>query len=480
MFPQTVESGYKIPKDAEIFNFELPLENRIKLLLSIGDYSTIQRLISILRISNNSIVGKTLFHVCKFCTSIPTIWRLDSAMALIDFDKVMGLEALDYVCFSLQKDTQIPFSCKVNAYTLLYNDSNKKRVFLYFDDFFNNDSISYEYKYKVIRDLINRDDSPRNLINHCISTLIHFGSSKDQSDQYHLLTCQAGLMFADLECFTNGENELLIICQSNCLASVKANAADMLLCSGSEKSKLVARNVLTEMSFNEGDIKTVYNNSENVHTESINFSALNTISMIVEEVSTYDTFVEFDRNCLISLLEKHDVNGLKNIFTVFYKIDCLEVMPYTKHNLTLKTIMNNVWTFINYSLKTINFKTELEKRFLEELGEMHNTCSSGYITRFANVFTGFIDDFGVSIGWEDQILSLFYLKMNNAIKTSQHKDLILEQMTSKGSEFKKLLITTLPDIIETIKKEFSSSLSETDIDLYIRKALSEFEGFTFK
>ncbi len=43
----------------------------------------------------------------------------------------------------------------------------------------------------------------------------------------------------------------------------------------------------------------------------------------------------------------------------------------------------------------------------------------------------------------------------------------------------KLLRTILPDIIESIKIEFKDHISESDIDLSIRRALSVFEGYEF-
>ncbi len=51
---------------------------------------------------------------------------------------------------------------------------------------------------------------------------------------------------------------------------------------------------------------------------------------------------------------------------------------YTAYNFNLKNIMNYVWTFINNSNKVSN-KVELEKRLIEEMREMNNTCSSGYL-----------------------------------------------------------------------------------------------------
>ncbi len=43
--------------------------------------------------------------------------------------------------------------------------------------------------------------------------------------------------------------------------------------------------------------------------------------------------------------------------------------------------------------------------------EMNTTCSSGYLTRFANIFSGFFRKWWrFSIGWDEQILSIFMVK----------------------------------------------------------------------
>ncbi len=62
------------------------------------------------------------------------------------------------------------------------------------------------------------------------------------------------------------------------------------------------------------------------------------------------------------------------------------------------------------------------------------------------------------IGWDEQILSIFYGKVNLAITSSLNKDLILENLIETENEndkqeFQKLLRTILPDIIESIKIE---------------------------
>ncbi len=156
---------------------------------------------------------------------------------------------------------------------------------------------------------------------------------------------------------------------------------------------------------------------------------------------------------------------------------------YTAYNFNLKNIMNYVWTFINIQIKFLT-RLNWKKRLIEEMREMNNTCSSGYLTRFANIFSGFLENGGVFIGWDEQILSIFYGKVNLAITSSLNKDLILENLIETENEndkqeFQKLLRTILPDIIESIKIEFKDHISESDIDLYIRRALSVFEGYEF-
>jgi hypothetical protein len=145
--------------------------------------------------------------------------------------------------------------------------------------------------------------------------------------------------------------------------------------------------------------------------------------------------------------------------------------------------MNYVWTFINISPPMYEKKNELEKRLIEEMREMYNTCSSGYLVRFANVFTGFLENGGVFIGWDEQILSIFYAKINLSIATSLNRDIILENLIEADendkAEFQLLLRTCLPTIIEAIREEFKEHLPESDIDIYIRRALSVFEGHGF-
>ncbi len=59
--------------------------------------------------------------------------------------------------------------------------------------------------------------------------------------------------------------------------------SDMLLSYGSSENKEEAKIILDSLSFDNHTIKTIYNNNENVHTSTINKTAINTITIIIED-----------------------------------------------------------------------------------------------------------------------------------------------------------------------------------------------------
>ncbi len=365
-------------------------------------------------------------------------------------------------------------------------------------------STTFQFKYKTVKFLVSErqeNNITSLMVEYCISVLLsnfHGPSySKINNEtyedylQFFILTCQLSLSYVPkLKCSCIAENKLLEICKNqNLSVNIRADASDMLLSYGSSENKEEAKIILDSLSFDNHTIKTIYNNKENVHTSTINKTAINTITIIIEDVNKMfqreDIWI-LTENILQNLIEKYPPNFkplIDNATKAYNRIMYLDNALYTAYNFNLKNIMNYVWTFINNSNKVSN-KVELEKRLIEEMREMNNTCSSGYLTRFANIFSGFLENGGVFIGWDEQILSIFYGKVNLAITSSLNKDLILENLIETENEndkqeFQKLLRTILPDIIESIKIEFKDHISESDIDLYIRRALSVFEGYEF-
>lgn len=128
---------------------------------------------------------------------------------------------------------------------------------------------------------------------------------------------------------------------------------------------------------------------------------------------------------------------------------------------------------------------QLYTRLEQELADMYNTCSQGYLTRLINVFSGFgVEDVGISIAFEDQIYAIFSLKVNEHIAAAPEelKDTLLEELTVSTNEPERRMNLTrylrpyLSKIWNEIFDEFSANLTTTDLDLYCRKVLLKYEG----
>jgi hypothetical protein len=84
---------------------------------------------------------------------------------------------------------------------------------------------------------------------------------------------------------------------------------------------------------------------------------------------------------------------------------------YSVYSLSLSNVLVHLWTYIVGH----EHEKDMTTRLIEELVEMSATCSTGYISRLANVLSGF-GDFSVRISWEDQIVANFTGRLNAAAR----------------------------------------------------------------
>ena len=186
--------------------------------------------------------------------------------------------------------------------------------------------------------------------------------------------------------------------------------------------------------------------------------------------------------------------------------------------------MVKLWSYI-YSNEN---KSEMQKRLLQELEDMAGTCSSGFISRLVNTISGF-GELSISISFEDQIVSNFSARLNSYaqkicdnnsifrqnknvynVNSSENENLnvvyndvlklhekdknenedviekfydaVLNEMMITSSDYKNrpsfLLFfrTYMSKIREEMFNEFIEYVSESEFDLYFRKALSYYDG----
>jgi hypothetical protein len=183
--------------------------------------------------------------------------------------------------------------------------------------------------------------------------------------------------------------------------NTRADASDLLLRYGSDNEKEDALNTIKELG---GDMDTLYENSQNVHTEEIEKSVIN----IIEHI----TMVPLDKTITIKYISDQlgEKTTDKNSFFLGLRRIKMDRGKYCC-DLTLQEILIYVWNYIS----THEHFEEMEKRMCEELTESINTCATGFIARIANVVSGF-GDFSVSIGYLDQIVSNVFGRINARIR----------------------------------------------------------------
>lgn len=145
--------------------------------------------------------------------------------------------------------------------------------------------------------------------------------------------------------------------------------------------------------------------------------------------------------------------------------------------------MLKIWTYIIGH----DYEDEMKERLLEELGEMSGTCSSGFASRLINTISGF-GEFNLRISWVDQIISNFKGRLNYRIRhleDEDYRDDILEEMTIDSNKYElrgnflKFFRDNMLNIREELYEEFKDHLTDTDFDLYTRRAIIVYTGANF-
>jgi hypothetical protein len=236
----------------------------------------------------------------------------------------------------------------------------------------------------------------------------------------------------------------------------RADAADVLLRLGSDSMKQHGKDVIMELGRVDGNIRTLFDNAQNVHTEEVEESvaeALEFFSVLplykVKKIpidfeyvnEQVEKMMKEERECLRvdeggkekcdhcessieDKVESEENKFCSNECLRFYFRDekirvalnriFMDRALYSKFNSTLVNILLKVYTYI-VTHEEESIRQQMYKRLLEELEEMSGTCSSGFASRLINVISGF-GQFNIRISYEDQIVANFTGRLNAAAR----------------------------------------------------------------
>lgn len=373
--------------------------------------------------------------------------------------KEKGYYVLNHVC---KKIDDISTPCRIEAIcSLMECEKYKYESDEYFRNIINDSRIDCDYRYKSILSLENKSQIESKYF--IKNSFLDFLMNTQNRTLYRILAAQYLLQKYDFENEVKEmiENIVLKFAEDAELDyNLRADASDLLLNLGSENSKKRAREIIEILGSIEGDVKTIFQNAQNVHTKEIEKS----VAEIIEFLSLYPTQTkensenipidfEFVSSNIKNIL-KDEFNELNHVaktecynylvnndivsenndrkfcseqcekqFNKHNKIKLslnriyMDRALYSKFNNSLINILIKIWSYLNSN----EYKDEMIIRLLQELEDMSGTCSSGFCSRLVNVISGF-GDLNIRISFEDQIISNFTGRLNALARKICNKD----------------------------------------------------------
>lgn len=491
----------------------------------------INKLVGMYIFSRIKILELFIYDLCINST-IQSGYKIILASGLCTGGIDIGYDAMNHICLNWGNDIPTPIKIE-SIFTLMEAEKYKDNALKYFIDIINNQYIECDYRYKSILALEIREINNKEyfISDACLSFLFN---DKNMT-KYKILAGQYLLQKCKISENIKVENTLLSFATDTLLDyNLRADSADVILRLGSDPSKKIARNVINELGTYNAENKTIYGNSQNVHTDEIEKSVIDTLEFLHKQQQSNINKYSFEsiKKDIDTLLKLEENKKYTEKINISLNRIYLDRALYSKYNCTLMSIFIRIWAYIQ---SNVEHKEEMIKRLLEELYETADTCSSGYISRLINCISGFGDEnIGIRISWEDQIIANFIgrfnsklsklhdewtdggkknamilslitaknqkININRIIKSNEpekmieyfltknklidcldmfQEEILNDMSTDKPAIQKTCYLTffryTLADLRDELYNEFKEHISDGEFDIYMQKAVLKYE-----
>jgi len=409
-----------------------------------------------------------LMMLCK-SPKVDPMRRIECAVSLYNNHVI-------HICYdafqSIMEDTNVPALLRVEAVKYLLasmNEAYRELAIGLLVAIINNLSLASDFRYKTIasfhsRTGINTFTNATKLkvpldedLLHTLETTFFWERSNDIKDRILAAQVILQLKLSSSELKSKVTQELLAIAQNDLLSeNTKADAADVVLRLGDDVSMRKARDIITLLGYSglgKGK-KTIYNNSQNAHSFTEQADAVIEELLVSYKASNktyYDVHNEVLNRAKELDITKDDENAVKRALNRI----SVDTATFTKRNLTISDVFVVVWDKIQ-SYK----EPELEKRMIEELMDMKDTCSSGHCIRFVNALSHHINTFTIS--WEEQIVANISGRMKARIRDCKDEEVkyALAMADSELAEeedkviYRKFIFANLVELERELREEF--------------------------
>jgi hypothetical protein len=509
-----------------VVDLSLTLNTRIKALnmyyAQEGVDNTVElitKLAMMYQFSGTKTLRLYLFELCKQSNIDPFLKSM-AAKGLCSHDRndIWGYQAVDIVYPQLSADVGTPY--KIGMVKMLMNSpSFKKRARDYFCHITNDKNIDCDYRYKAILGLEEKETKDREEVEkRSKETEEEKKERQENIKRSKYFIQEACLAFLDTDhnqtvyrilagqyllqkCNIDGdikihvEEKLLGFAGDNDLDyDLRADAADVLLQLGNDENKAAARDIIMLLGRNDRVVRTIFDNAQNVHTDSVEKG----VEEAIEFLSSFEimkhrgipiTFEYVDQKIkdLIKVerkdLEPNEEYERGDKIVVALNRIYMDRALHSRFNCSLSNILLRVWTYINGH----EHEDEMIQRLLEELEEMSGTCSSGFASRLVNSISAF-GDFTMRISWREQIVANLSGRLNaraRAIDDLNFQEQVLNEMIIESDNYEerkhflRFFRRSILGIREEMWGEFREHISDQDFDLYFRAAISTYETGRF-
>jgi hypothetical protein len=312
------------------------------------------------------------------------------------------------------------------------------------------------------------------ILNHCHLFVVNNFTKLNASLIYKIISCQYILGHIPTEQYDSESLQLFLYTTSkdkDMGINYRSECADILWRLGYNKWRNFGQECILELGqlYTQNKATTIYTNAENVHDLSINEAIISTLKYLIT-----NTYVTVNSGQIYETLsEAIKLHSQKEKILTSFQRMILDGAKYEGRNML--DIMLIVWeNIINHQHKDL-----LIQRFIQELIDMDNTCSSGHLSRLINTLNGFIDIPIITISYNQQLRSNIFARLHRNIKllSVDQQSTITHQIT----EDNKTLIYEFLDRFsprEELYEEFvvSKLITESDFDECYQTCITEYFG----
>jgi len=172
-------------------------------------------------------------------------------------------------------------------------------------------------------------------------------------------------------------------------------------------------------------LKTVYQDSQNVHNNHINKSVLGIAKNLIDKYKVSqdiaDDYIQNIREYFTTRFpEKVDLIS----DSIEYFSTSISTFDSETDNFSLQSVFISVFLFILESDE--KYTEELNTRFIEELQEMKSSCTTGHLARLVNVIQGYTEDpdLTLTISQKDQYKSVVVTYLTKKLQECNNENIM--------------------------------------------------------